>query len=153
MSYEHTQVARPFQLMLALFALVAAAGAASLLPLPAGWAMVAVVVLLTLASLMTRLTVRVGEGRLEHEFGFAVWRKTIAIDRIASAEPVRNAWWYGFGIRLTPHGWLYNVWGLDAVEIRLEGGRTFRLGTDEPRELARAIREAAGLPAGVAARD
>jgi hypothetical protein len=31
------------------------------------------------------------------------------------------------------------------VEIRLSGGKTRRIGTDEPRELEAAIRRAAGL--------
>jgi hypothetical protein len=52
----------------------------------------------------------------------------------------RNRWWYGWGIRLTPHGWLYNVWGLDAVEIRRTNGRTLRVGTDDAAPLVEAIR-------------
>lgn len=54
---------------------------------------------------------------------------------------MRNKWWYGWGIRLTPHGWLYNVSGLDAVELHLTGGRKVRLGTAEPAQLSRAINE------------
>jgi hypothetical protein len=52
-----------------------------------------------------------------------------------SVTPVRNRWWYGFGIRLTPHGWLYTVRGLDAIEVRLSNGRTFRVGTDDQATL------------------
>jgi hypothetical protein len=55
---------------------------------------------------------------------------------------VRNKWWYGWGIRLTPHGWLFNVGGLDAVELELASGRKFRIGTDEPQGLLNAIRTA-----------
>ena len=69
-------------------------------------------------------------------FGWGVWTKRIPLEDIASAVPVRNPWWYGFGIHRTPRGWLYNVSGLDAVEIRLRNGRKLRLGTDEPGKLA-----------------
>lgn len=47
--------------------------------------------------------------------------------------------YYGWGIHLTPHGWLYNVSGSDAVEIRMKTGKKYRIGTDVPEELERAI--------------
>ena len=33
-------------------------------------------------------------------------------------ELVRNKWWHGWGVRWVPGGSMYNVWGLDAVELR-----------------------------------
>ena len=42
----------------------------------------------------------------------------------------------------TPHGWLYNVSGYEAVEIALASGKRLRLGTDEPHRLAQALRAA-----------
>ena len=41
--------------------------------------------------------------------------------------------------RHTPHGWLYNVSGWEAVEITLPSGKRFRLGTDEPRRLEQVL--------------
>ncbi len=38
-----------------------------------------------------------------------------------------------------PWGWMFNVSGLDAVDIELKDGGRFRIGTDEPEELVRAI--------------
>jgi hypothetical protein len=35
--------------------------------------------------------------------------------------------------------WIYNVSGFDAVEITLKNGNTYRIGTDEPKELEQAI--------------
>jgi len=55
---------------------------------------------------------------------------------------VKNHWYYGWGIRLTPHGVLYNVSGFYAVELRLRTGKEFRIGTDVPQELDAAIRQA-----------
>ena len=59
---------------------------------------------------------------------------------IVACEPIRIRWWYGWGIHLTPYGWLYNVSGFDAVAITLRDGRKFALGTDDPHGLVDAIR-------------
>ena len=56
------------------------------------------------------------------------------------AQPVTNKWYYGWGIKRTPHGWLFNVSGLQAVEITLRSAKKYRIGTDEPERLADAIR-------------
>lgn len=52
-------------------------------------------------------------------FGRGIIRRTIPRQKIAQAEQVRNSWWYGWGIRLTPHGWMWNISGLDAVDLTL----------------------------------
>jgi hypothetical protein len=41
---------------------------------------------------------------------------------------------------------LYNVSGLDAVEITRQDGSRFRLGTDQPERLARTLSEALARP-------
>ena len=41
-------------------------------------------------------------------------------------------------------GWLYNVSGLDAVEIETSDGDVIRLGTDEPNQLSSVLVERAG---------
>jgi hypothetical protein len=64
------------------------------------------------------------------------------VSRITDARPVRNPWYYGLGIHYTSDGWVFNVAGLDAVEIVLENGRKIRIGTDEPERLAAAIHQA-----------
>jgi hypothetical protein len=61
---------------------------------------------------------------------------------------VKNAWWYGFGIRVIPGGGrLWNVSGLHAVELLLKDGRRLRIGTDQPAALSLAIEHAVGTPA------
>jgi hypothetical protein len=57
---------------------------------------------------------------------------------------VTNPWYYGWGIRWTPKGPLYNVSGFEAVEIRMLSGKSFRIGTDEPDLLRQAIDKAIG---------
>ena len=86
------------------------------------------------------LTVEVSQDRVELWFGPGWIRKRFPVEAIRRATVVRNHWYYGWGIRLTPHGWLYNVSGYDAVEIELTSGQKYRIGTDEPQELLSAIR-------------
>jgi hypothetical protein len=88
------------------------------------------------------LTVEIRHGYLRIRFGIGVIRKTIPMKDIESAETVRNRWWYGWGIKLTPHGWLFSVSGFDAVQIKLKSGRQYRIGTDEPGRLLAAIETA-----------
>ncbi len=56
-------------------------------------------------------------------------------------RPVRNSWWYGWGVRKVPGGWMYNVWGYDAIELELASGKVFRIGTDDPDGLLAALTE------------
>jgi hypothetical protein len=102
--------------------------------------------LVVVLFLFHSLTVTVTDEVVRAAFGPGLLGKTVRVDEIVDATDVRNRWWYGWGIRLTPHGWLYNVSGFDAVEIRLATGTRVRIGTDEPVALARAVRAAAGLP-------
>ena len=70
------------------------------------------------------------------------FRKRVSLDTVQDYRTVRNSWLHGFGIRYIGNGWLYNVAGLDAVELRLTNGRRLRGGTDEPNALAAAIAHA-----------
>ena len=93
-----------------------------------------------MALLFYNLTVEIDATHLRFRFGIGLIRKRIPLAEIADARPVRNSWLYGWGIHRTPHGWLYNVSGWDAVEITLTSGQRLRLGTDEPRRLAQILR-------------
>lgn len=97
----------------------------------------ALIALLTLT--FGRLTVEVLPDHVRVAFGAGWPAKSLVFDQIASAAAVRNRAWYGWGIRWIPGGWLWNVWGLDAVELRLTSGRRFRIGTDEPDALLAAL--------------
>jgi hypothetical protein len=90
-------------------------------------------------ALFYALTVEIDATHLRFHFGIGLIRKRIPLAEIVEAKPVRNSWLYGWGIHRTPHGWLYNVSGWEAVEIALTSGQRLRLGTDEPRPLTQAI--------------
>jgi len=102
-------------------------------------------VLLLLPFLFWKLTITVDRETLRAAFGIGLVRKTVPVADIAACEPIRIRWWWGWGIHLTPYGWLYNVSGLDAVVITLRNGRRFCLGTDQPNELVAAIRRVASV--------
>ena len=93
------------------------------------------------ALLFCCLTVEITADEVVCPFGPGLIGKRFMLLEIRDVKAVKNPWYYGWGIRLTPHGWLFNVSGLNAVEIELASGRTFRVGTDRPDELAQAIRK------------
>ena len=98
--------------------------------------------LVLVAVMFSSLTVEVTASSLVFWFGPGVLRKQVPLAEIKGVEVVRNPWYWGLGWRLTPRGMLYNVSGLDAVEITRRDGSRFRLGTDQPERLARALSEA-----------
>ena len=144
--YSHTQTGallRVAALLPVPFVVGAAALAHNTRVLAIGAPLIAIVSLTGFA--FSSLTIEVDADALRWSFGLGVWKKRISLEDVASVTPVRNRWWYGFGIHRTPRGWLYNVAGLDAVEICLRNGRTLRLGTDEPGELIKAFTDAQNL--------
>ena len=80
-------------------------------------ALAAVSLAIALSFVFGRMTMEVNDRQLSWWFGPGVWKKTVPFAEITSAEAVRNNWWWGWGIRYYGKGWLYNVSGLDAVEI------------------------------------
>ena len=103
---------------------------------------IVLVFLIACGVLFASLTVEVRRERIACWFGPGLIRKQWPVSEVRSIARVQNRWFYGWGIRRTPTGWLYNVSGFDAVEIELASGASVRIGTDEPRELERAIRRA-----------
>ncbi len=97
-------------------------------------------ILFVLASFVS-LRVSIDEKCLHIKFGYGVYQKKFLLSNILSAQIVKNHWYYGWGIRvwLWPKMWIYNVSGFSAVEIKLKNGKTYRVGTDEPRKLEQAI--------------
>ena len=99
-------------------------------------------VLLILSSFAS-LTVSLDEKYLRLKFGYGIFKKAFSLNEIASAERVKNSWYYGWGIRFWPWSkmWIYNVSGFEAVQITMKNGKIYRLGTDEPTALESAIRQ------------
>jgi len=136
--YEHTQIGYTI-IWIALGVAVFVAITGIFAKGGPGTFLVIEVILLMCALVFCKLTIRIDDKILQWSFGIEIVRKQVLLAEIAACEPIRIRWWYGWGIHLTPYGWLYNVSGLDAVAIRLRDERKFALGTDDPQALVDAI--------------
>ncbi|BAN00417.1 hypothetical protein [Ilumatobacter coccineus] len=137
MTYRHRQVGWPIMIVSDVLFIIGVV----LIALGDGARITGIVLLLTalVVALLSVLTVTVDATHVTATF-FPGWPKhRIALADISSAEAVRNKTWWGFGIRKVPGGWMYNVGGLDAVEVVQHNGKRFRIGTNDVEGLERAL--------------
>ena len=139
--YKHTQIGWyiyflviPAILVLGIFSAITSTA----YPLIVGIVLVAALVM------FGALTVVADDNRIGFYFGPGIIRKNFRYGDIDSATQVRNHWLMGWGVRYFGHGWLYNVSGLDAVELKLKSGKVLRIGTDEPERLMSFLRTKMG---------
>ncbi len=106
--------------------------------------LISFIILVTLLCLIifSKLTVSINKKFIEIYFRF-IFRKKFKLDGIKSCKIARNPWYYGFGIRYTPYGWMYNISGLSAVQLDFKNGKSFRIGTDDAVNLCKAIKSTA----------
>jgi hypothetical protein len=130
--------------LLAAVALIASSSGLCRWSFHRGPPVVVLIILLVCFVLFYKLRITIEDGTLCASFGPGIIRKKVRLAEIVGCQPIRIRWWYGWGIHLTPYGWLYNVSGLHAVAITLRDGRTFALGTDDPAGLAEAITRSIG---------
>ena len=138
--YRHTQTSPPVIWILACcwwipVALLSAGNDFGIVPYLLGIFMTVTVIYVS----FLRLTVMVTRAELVLAYTFGWPRRRIERGRTISAVPYRIPWWYGWGIRRTPRGWMWNVWGRDAVLVTLTGGGEFLIGTDDPEGLVAAL--------------
>ncbi len=105
----------------------------------APWIGVFVFAITLVMLLFSRLTVTVTNEIIVTSFGLGWPKHTEKVSDVLAAHEVRNSWIQGWGIRKISGGWMYNVSGYDAVELDLASGKKFRVGTDEPTNLAATI--------------
>ncbi len=138
--HQHTQIG-----YLTVSALLAAITCIAFILAEAGmnWIAFAVIIVLDISLIFfSSLTVTVTADIIAVRFGPGLIRHQFKLNDVLSCRVVKNSWYYGWGIHLTPHGWLYNISGFDAIEIQLKGGKKYRIGTDVPQELKQAIDQA-----------
>lgn len=148
MNYKHTQIGYLIIFttlaVMALFAWVYITSSAEPSSVNSGpnFAITSVMTL-TLIILISfwSLQVIIDDEYLKIKFGYGIYQKKFLLNDIASAKTVKNHWYYGWGIKrsLWQKMWIYNVSGFNAVEIRMKNGKTYRIGTDEPKKLEQAI--------------
>ncbi len=109
-----------------------------------GWHPVILVVgmiMIAVLVIFRSLTIEIDSSELRCYFGDGlIWRR-IPLADISDAVAVRNKWYYGWGVRFIPSGWMFNVSGLDAVELTFVSGKRFRIGTDRPKEVIEALNQ------------
>ncbi len=98
-------------------------------------------VMIAVLVIFRSLTIEIDSSELRCYFGDGLIRRRIPLTDIADAVAVRNKWYYGWGVRLIPSGWMFNVSGLDAVELTFVSGKRFRIGTDRPQEVIEALKQ------------
>lgn len=100
---------------------------------------VVLIILVACLKIFATLKVLIEEDVIEIRFGSGIIRKKFPLKDIESYQIVKNPWYYGWGIRITSRGWLYNVSGFYAVEISMKTGKKYLIGTNVPNELRNAI--------------
>ncbi|MFN5443400.1 MAG: hypothetical protein ACK48V_04150 [Crocinitomicaceae bacterium] len=90
--------------------------------------------------LVYRLTITISEQFVSFKMGIGIINKKYTISDLKSVKVVKNNWMYGWGIRFIPGGWLYNVSGFKAIELRFHSSdKIIRIGTDKPEEVTSEI--------------
>jgi hypothetical protein len=138
--YEHTQRGTLMIVTLLISTVVLAAIAYSSTGSPRWISSAVALGMVILAWLFSSLTVIVDDNEVRWYFGPGAWTYQMALSDITAARVVRNSWGNGFGIRMGPGFRLYNVSGLDAVELQLKSGEVRRIGTDDASGLAAALK-------------
>jgi hypothetical protein len=89
----------------------------------------------------SKLVTEVKDDTVLIKFGIGIIHKRIQIVNIEQITFVKNKMWYGWGIRITPHGWLWNIRGKEAVQFKIKGKeRFFRLGCADMKGMQKAIK-------------
>lgn len=147
-AYHHTQVGYTMLGAMSLgLIIVAAAAVSTFRTMPPGASRLmalclegaALLLVVAAATVFSTLTVDVRDGRLTWHFTGRIISGSAPVGDIVSATPAVSAPEYGWGIRETPDGRLYNISGLHAVRVQMRDGRRFSLGTNEPDRLVIAI--------------
>ena len=110
-----------------------------------GWALTAALIVLAAITVwFSKLTVTIEGSELTAAFGPGRPRKVIDLSDVVTATGVRNTWIQGWGIRKISGGWMYNVWGLDAIEFTMASGDLVRIGTNDTDNLLASVRVLTG---------
>lgn len=135
--YVHTQRGPLYLLLLALAAIAFAVAIVPLAPLR--WVMLATGgSLVLLAATFHQMTVSGEAECLKVAFGpLPLIRKSIPYSEIAQVSRALTGVIFNWGAQYVPaRGWTYSLWGTGGVVLKLVGGKSLRIGTDDPDGLA-----------------
>ena len=153
-TYKHTQISYLMLVVtlavLVLFAWVYSTASAEPASVDSGPNLavttIMTIILFIFAS-FTTLTTSIDKNCFRIKFGYGIFTKMFPLNQIASVQSVKNHWYCGWGVKVWfwPYMWIYNVSGFDAVEIIMRNGKMYRVGTDTPKELEVAIKQAINI--------
>ena len=107
--------------------------------------MLALLPVIALAPLMVGLSdlhVTITPGWLHLRFSPFFVNQHIPLVELAEFKAIRYQFWRaGYGIHYAPlaYGWVYNISGLDGIQLRLADGRRMLIGTQRPQEFVNAL--------------
>ena len=89
---------------------------------------------------MYKMVIEIDENQISFKFGIGLFKRTYQIYDLTSCSSVRSSLLNGFGIRKIANGWLYNISGLDAIELQfIDKKNVIRIGTNKPDEISRIV--------------
>ena len=98
---------------------------------------------LLLIFMFYKLRIEIYSDKIKLIYGIGIIRITFKIISYSSVQQIKTPWYYGYGIRITPIGWLYNIQGPHAVILKYEGENNtrneFSIGTQFPERLEACI--------------
>ena len=140
--YRHTQFGTLTIIILLVVGILLSPIILSLITEGRGLLILSMVVLYLLTlTFFYAFTVEISEGRVKWWFGIGAIRKSYLLKEIQATKEVKNPWYYLWGIKSIPGGWLYAIAPGSAVELVFKDGRVVRLGTNRPEELRKAIED------------
>lgn len=140
MHYRHTQYGALMFAVLLLVAILVAVVAVEIISQGRSTAAVTMIFVYLLGVVMFySSTVEVSGRQVRFWFGIGLVRRNIPLDTIQAVREVVNPWYYFWGIKSIPGGWLYAIAPGPAVEIKLMDGKVIHLGSNQTRELKEAI--------------
>jgi len=93
--------------------------------------------MLVCALAFYRIVIEVDENQISFKLGIGLFKRTYQINDLTSCSSVRCSFISGFGIRKIANGWLYNVSGLDTIELRFNDTKDIiQIGTNKSDEIS-----------------
>ncbi len=107
--------------------------------------LILVIVFLICLLFFYKLTIIVDDKSVTFKLGIGLVGKSYKITDLKSCRPIATTVLNGIGIRMLPNGWLYNVTGLKAIELRFANKKSIvQIGTNKPDEISQLIQSLIG---------
>jgi len=107
--------------------------------------LILVIVFLICLLVFYKLTIIVDNKFVTFKLGIGLVGKSYKIADLKTCKPVATSVLNGIGIRMLSNGWLYNVTGLKAIELRFANKNSIvQIGTNKPDEISQLIQSLIG---------